>query len=227
MLVVELFAGLKGWSNPFVERGHEVWTTDVNPLFGCDLTADILGVSAGQIAGALGGRRIDFLLASPPCESFSVASIGTHWAGGKRAYEPRTEAARTAIELVRHTLRLVDGLHPRFALIENPRDVLRKLGVIPSPPTTVWFCHYGVSHAKPTDLYPVGNGFPPAWEAEPQCHNQRAGHGLDCCCRDHESARRGAKTGTQGIKGYALRSLIPPALATSMCLAAEASFIPA
>jgi site-specific DNA-cytosine methylase len=31
MKVVDLFAGLKGWSRPFQDRGHETWTTDIDP----------------------------------------------------------------------------------------------------------------------------------------------------------------------------------------------------
>lgn len=49
---------------------------------------------------------------------------------------------------------------------------------------------------KPTDLW----GEVPGWKPRPMCHNGNA---------DHEAAPRGAKTGTQGIKGAAERAIVP------------------
>jgi hypothetical protein len=109
------------------------------------------------------------------------------------------------------TVSWITQLAPRASVIENPRGVLRKLGIIPWAPTTHWYCHYGETRAKPTDLWVSGFAFP-----SNLCHNQRAGHGADCCCRDHEAAPRGAKTGTQGIGTYADRSEIPRGLAEAV-----------
>lgn len=211
--VLDLFCGLKGWSARFEERGHEVVTLDHNPAFMPTMTASILEVSAEDIVAAFGGHRPDVILASPPCETFSVASIGHHWTGGDRAYVPRTPEAEVGKSLVRKAVALIEELSPSVAVIENPRGVLRKLGIIPADPVTVWYCHYGESRAKPTDLW--GLPFPPSWEPEPPCHNNH-GHPATCCCHDHEAARRGARTGTQGIATYSDRSVIPDALASSM-----------
>lgn len=215
--VLDLFCGLKGWSAPF-EREHRVVSLDLDPAFEPTIAADILEVSSADILAAFGGRRPDIILASPPCETFSVASIGHHWAGGYRAYVPKTEEAVIGKRLVQKAVYLIQELRPVFAVIENPRGVLRKLGLIPAQPTTVWYCHYGESRAKPTDLW--GLPFPPSWKPEPPCHSNR-GHRPECCCHDHEAARRGAKTGTQGIQTYAERSVIPYALADSIARACE------
>lgn len=209
MNVIDLFCGMKGWSNPFKEAGHNVWTTDIDPKFKPNLAKDILDIQADHTPFG----QVDILFASPPCETFSVASIGTHWTGGKRAYVPKTAAAHNGMELVRKTLSLIEEIHPRYAIIENPRGVLRNLGIIPVEPVTIWQCHYGRPIAKPTDLW--GLPFPEDWKPEPVCHNRRPTHIEGCCCFDHEAAPRGAKTGTQGVGNYALRSEIPLGLAHS------------
>lgn len=208
--VVDLFCGLKGWSSAFAVRGHNVWTTDIDDRFEASLTADIRKIEKADIPF----RKVDVLLASPPCETFSVASIGTHWTGGKRAYVPRTAAARLGMELVEKTVALSKEINADVTIIENPRGVLRNLGIIPVDPITVWYCHYGETRAKPTDLW--GMPFPEGWKPEPECHNNR-GHEPECCCHDHERAPRGAKTGTQGLKTYSSRSKVPYDLSLSVC----------
>jgi len=206
MKMLDLFAGLEGWSEPWREAGHEVFSVDYDPSFDVDLHADIFELKPWDLPWVP-----DVVLASPPCETFSVASIGHHWTGGHRVYEPKTEEARKGKELVAATWTLIAGLLALGAqhyVIENPRGVLRKLGIIPHDPVTVWYCHYGEDRGKPTDLWHnIGQ-----WTASPVCHNQRPEHPEDCCCRDHVGARRGARTGTQGIQTYADRSKIPYAL---------------
>ena len=102
MRVLDLFAGLEGWSQPFRERGHDVISLDNDPRFGCDITADLLDWNPKDLPW-----RPDIVLASPPCEAFSVMSIGTHWGGGKRAYEPMTDGARLNMALVRRTVGVI------------------------------------------------------------------------------------------------------------------------
>lgn len=211
MKVLDLFAGLEGWSKPFRDRGHEVFTTDIDPRFESDLIGDILDVRPEDFPW-----KPDLVLASPPCETFSVASIGAHWTGGSRAYVPKTEAAATGIRLVQRTRWLIRELGAPY-IIENPRGVLRNLGIFEFRPVTVWYCHYGERHAKPTDIWRSFD----VWKPRPECHNRRTGHPNDCCCRDHDAASRGAKTGTQGIAGAAERAVIPYELALDVCLTAE------
>ena len=207
MRVLDLFAGLGGGSAAFVERGHEVVTLDNDPRFGCTITADLLTVSASDLAEY---GPFDFVWASPPCEAFSVASIGHHWGGGHRVYAPRTEHAVVSQELVAHSIRLIAALGPRAWVMENPRGVLRKLSCVRGlPHVEVCYCRYGDTRMKPTDLW---GKFPVGWTPEPMCHNGNP---------DHERAPRGAKTGTQGIAGAAERAVVPKALSLSMCVALE------
>jgi C-5 cytosine-specific DNA methylase len=204
--VLDLFCGLKGWSAPFAERGHEVVSVDIEGRFDPTICEDVLEL------GPRAFGSFDVILASPPCEAFSVASIGHHWTGGMRAYEPRTDHARMSLALVHHTAALIEAIRPAVAVIENPRGMLRKLGVLDRyERVTVTFCQYGETRMKPTDLW--GAPFPASWEPRPMCRN-----GATC----HEAAPRGAKTGTQGIAGAAGRAEIPRDLAESICLAIEA-----
>lgn len=67
------------------------------------------------------------------------------------------------------------------------------------PRYTVTYCQYGDKRMKPTDIWT--NHLNPKFK--PMCKNG------DPC---HVSAPRGAKTGTQGLKGSIERSKIPSAL---------------
>jgi hypothetical protein len=94
--------------------------------------------------------------------------------------------------------------------MENPRGMLRKLPVVEGlPRTTVSYCTYGDTRMKPTDLW----GVVPNWIPREMCKN-----GMPC----HEAAPRGAKTGTQGLKGARERSRVPYALGEELLKALEA-----
>ena len=96
--------------------------------------------------------------------------------------------------------------------------MLRRLNIVPFEQRTVWYCHFGETHAKPTDLW---GGFPPSLELPIPCHAADDGHSTTCCCRDHEPAPRGAKTGTQGKGNAANRAVIPYGLGYTVCIFAE------
>jgi len=197
MRVLDLFSGLAGWSEPWKEAGHEVITLDIEPSFGAHLQMDILEYAGHPMLYMNNGRSSDFwspdvILASPPCESFSVMTIGRNW---NLDHTPKTERAEKAIEWVKATLAVIDILKPRFWVMENPRAKLRKLDFMqPYERRTLTYCHVGEQIMKPTDLW---GGFPMSLELPEMCHNQREDHPDECCCRDHISAVRGSKTGTQ------------------------------
>lgn len=202
--VVDLFAGLKGWSAPFEDRGHEVFSVELDLKFpDISLYADILTLSASDFPW-----RPDIVLASPPCTSFTTMTMGRNWTYEN---EPKTDTARLGKALVEHTIELIQDLRPSFAIIENPRARLRTLGIIPEryERRTVWYCRYGEERAKPTDLW--GGPFPPSLVMRPGCKN-----GFP----DHIAAPRGSQTGTQGGDS-AVIAKIPYELALDVCLAAE------
>lgn len=203
MKVLDLFSGLGGWSAAFKARGHDIITVDNEQSFNPNICADIMTLSAAQFAQF---GRFDLILASPPCECFSVASISSNWTGGIGAYIPKTERTKNAIKLVKHTLIMIQDLNPKYWIMENPRGVLRK--IIGLPKTTITYCQYGERRMKPTDLW---GELPPSFISK-RCFNG------DLC---HDSAPRGSKTGTQGIKYAIFRSKIPYGLSLAVCLATE------
>ena len=192
MLVFDFFSGTGSSTQAFVDAGHKVITFELDPAFTATENVDILHLTPEYLLKTYG--RPDFVWASPPCTTFSVASIGKHWNLDKT---PKTESASEAIKLVEHTINLIKELQPEFYLIENPRGMLRTLPVMKELNRyTITYCQYGDTRMKPTDLW----GFIPFWNPRPACKN-----GEPC----HEAAPRGARTGTQGLKGAKRRSEVP------------------
>jgi len=190
MNVLELFSGSKSFANVAKEMGHEVFTTDIESSFNPDLVVDILDLDHLDIP-----FKPDIIWASPPCTYFSVASIGTHW---HPDHTPKTEQAKLGMEIVKRTLLLIYILRPKLWYIENPRGKLRKLDFMQDLPRreTATYCQYGDTRMKPTDIWTNDM----KWKPKPICKNG------DPC---HERAPRGAKTGTQGLKGNYERSKVP------------------
>lgn len=200
MKVLELFAGSRSVGKEAEKLSMEVFSSDIEQFSNIDYVVDILQFNIDEVPFVP-----DIIWASPPCTGFSVASIGTHWGGGFRRYEPKTETARLGIDLVRKTLDIIEyykTINPKLIFyIENPRGVLRKLGLLDDIPYhhTVTYCQYGDDRMKPTDIW-TNN---PKWIPRSMCKNG------DSC---HVSAPRGSKTGTQGKKGAYERSKLPEEL---------------
>lgn len=212
MRIANLFAGTGTWSRPWEDRGHTAWKTDFVAYDGITHVGDILDLPLSLIP------KSDVILASPDCTAFSVASLGHHWGGGHRAYEPKTDKAHNRMALVHHAVAIAEALVARDGLslgvFENPRGMLRKLGLLDRyERRTVTYCQYGDTRMKPTDLWGVPS-FPEAWEPRDRCSNG------DPC---HVAAPRGSKTpgSTQGTSKVE-RSFMPYELSLEICLAAEA-----
>lgn len=191
--VLDLFSGLGGFSAAFRDDSdYRVTAVDIEERFDPDVQADVLDLRPSDF------ESVDIVLASPPCTAFSLAASGTHLDGDGR---PVSEWGRESLALVHHTVGLIKGLNPDWYAIENPMGGMRKqLG---RPDAHVWWCQYGSSRAKPTDLW---GRIPDSFDAQ-RCYN-----GAD----DHETAPRGSSTGTQGVADASDRAKIPYELSRAL-----------
>lgn len=198
--VLDLFAGMRSISNCFEKHGHEAYAIDWDKEHeNIDWYTDIGQITAEDILERFG--KPDVIWASPDCSTYSVASISHHRireANGNLA--PRTDYAKFCDTVNQHVLKLIGELQPTYFFIENPRGGMRKMSFLQGIDRyTVTYCQYGEKRMKPTDLWTNH----PSPNFKPACKN-----GAPC----HERAPRGARTGSQGIKGSKLRSKIPEAL---------------
>ena len=201
MKVLELFAGSRSIGKACESLGYEVFSSDITDFGGIDYVVDILEFDVSKVP-----FKPDIIWASPPCTYFSVASIGKHW---NKDHTPKSENALKGVAFVEKTIEIIKELKPKYYYIENPRGKLRKLDIVKGlPRTTVWYCKYGDTRAKPTDIWTNNLRSllnPNGWCPRPECKN-----GNKNC--HHESAPRGSQTGTQGLKGNYNRSKIPEEL---------------
>lgn len=181
MKVLELFSGTASFSKAAAQLGHEVFTIDVNSIFNPNLCKDILDLTSQEIIEQFGYP--DFIWASPPCTTFSVASLKYYWKDGK----PLNEKTLKGIEIVKKTIKLIQELNPKFFVIENPRGMLRKQDFMQIlNRTTVTYCQYGLQYQKATDLWHNLN----SWQPKPVCSPKSP-------C--HVRSPRGSQQGIQGV----------------------------
>lgn len=163
--------------------------------------ADISTIKARDIIKLCGGVP-DVIWASPDCTTYSIAAISHHRRLNEETgnLDPVSEYAKFCDRTNRHVLDLINELKPKYYFIENPRGGMRKMDFMRGLYRyTVTYCQYGDTRMKPTDIWTNH----PDPQFKPMCKNG------DTC---HVSAPRGAKTGTQGLKGARERAVIPKEL---------------
>ena len=199
MKLLELFAGSRSIGKEAEKQGFEVFSVDINNFENIDLVIDVLDLKKGMIP-----FNPDVIWASPPCTTFSIASIGHHW---KENRQPKTKEAFIGMNILEKTLEIFEWFPDSIFFMENPRGMMRKK-VKGIDRTTVTYCSYGAINMKPTDIwsnniYDIFN--PKGWRPRPMCFN-----GNTKC--QHEEAPRGSRTGTQGLNGNYEKSKIPSEL---------------
>lgn len=200
---LELFAGTQSFSKVARDLGHNTFTSDYCYFDGIDYQCDVIHFRLDRVP-----YKPDIIWCSPPCQTFSVASISTYYKGGAGAYTPKKAETYMGMAYVQKAIDIINHFKPKYWYIENPRGVLRKLDVVKELPIrhTIWYCQYsdpnGNDHrAKPTDIWTNDE----SWTPRPVCKNGNR----DC---HHQPAPRGSRTGTQGMKNAIERSTIPPQL---------------
>lgn len=200
--VLELFAGTRCISRAFEKRGHRAFSVEWNKDFeNIDLYDDVNNLTPEKVIELCGGVP-DIIWASPDCTTYSVAAIGHHRRKNKmtKSLDPISDYAKFCDKTNVHVIELIKDINPKLFFIENPRGGLRKMSFMQDIPRyTVTYCQYGDNRMKPTDIW---TNYPNPRFKDP-CKNG------DPC---HIPAPRGARTGTQGIKGAKYRSQIPDKL---------------
>lgn len=202
MNFLELFAGSRSVGRIASRLGMHVCSVDVKPFTCVDLVKDIEFLRPADLP-----FTPDVIWASPPCTTFSLAAISTH---RHEDGTPKTDFAAKSDRLVQNTIALIRAFPDAIWYMENPRATLRNMAYMHDlpEPVTVWYCRYGDKRAKPTDIWTNNRATlvnPDGWHPRAECWNSNAG------CH-HERARRGARTGTQGLANDYERSRIPEML---------------
>jgi hypothetical protein len=208
MRVLDLFSGLNGWSETFEQHGHEVYRIDIDQRFDADAYLDINDIEAVMEAVPW---KPDIILASPPCNSFTVMTIGRNWYHDGR---PKTLTAEKGLMNVTSVYKLVALMRPKWWVMENPRAKLRALDITRGlPRKTITQCQYGYDRMKATDLWGV---WPEGLDLKPPCKNG------DSC---HQRAPRGSTNATQGGLAGVDSAKIPYELADAFRVAFEEAWI--
>lgn len=197
MQTVELFCGTKSFSKIASKRGHKTFTVDILEEFKPTICKDIFEIQKSDLP-----KKIDVIWASPPCTTFSVASLRHYW----KDKRPKNKKCWEGIAMVLKTIQLIEDVkkdNPGLLwFIENPRGMLRTQSFMQKfKRQTVTYCKYGDFRQKPTDIWTNCK----EWKGQKVCSP-----GSKC----HESAKRGQDKGSQSIgggtkRGSILRAVIP------------------
>jgi hypothetical protein len=206
MNLLELFAGSRSVGKIGDSLGFNVFSVDWQKFENINLAIDIEELKKEHVPFIP-----DILWASPDCTTYSIAAISTH----RNKTEPKSDYAKKCDSVNQHFISLIKDwlfINPDMIFfIENPRGMLRHMPFMKEfKRHTVWYCQYGDDRAKPTDIWTNSK----KWEPRHICHNykyDKEGNVINKHCH-HESARRGAKTGTQGRNGSYEASKIPEQL---------------
>lgn len=141
MKVLDLFAGLGGFSQAFKDRGHEVHTLDNDPQFHCTFIMDVRdGIPAGGY---------DVILASPPCNEFAPWGMPPSWHPNRKIPD---------LSLIYATLKIIDRLKPRWWVIENVRGSVKFLKPILGKPVIRGFQYLWGEFPLIPKFKPTGKG---------------------------------------------------------------------
>ena len=155
---MSLFAGAGGCSLGFSRAGYDVrFATDLDvdavatyrrnfPGTPCE-TADVRELDAEALLARAGVRagELDILLGGPPCQGFSSA-------GMKSCDDPRNS-------LVRHYVRLLEGVRPKWFVMENVEGLLTNDGGVHVRDAVAAFLEAGYA-VNVEKIYAQGYGVP-------------------------------------------------------------------
>jgi hypothetical protein len=214
---VDLFSGLGGFSQAFLDRGWTVYRYDNDKQFSkvpCTHIVDVLELTPEIIKGE--HKEIDIILASPPCTCFSCAGVWKYWPDNRP-----TREVFIHLEFVKYALALIYEISPKYWVMENPQGKLKSL--IGPPVVITFWGAWGKPYLKPTHLW----GKIPAidWPTPPRLNPLReSSHGkhlgVQAGTRDLVNYRR-SKFSYDAPRAASLRSLIPYDFSKALCESIE------
>lgn len=168
MIFLELFSGTKTMSKAFEEVGFECYNVDFDSKLEPSLLADISMLKPQDLIKHMNDYPT-VIWASPDCTKFSYAS-GKLNEFRKANIEPLSKEALDAINLVKHTLKLIEALQPIYWFLENPlHGALKDQDFMKQYPfMDVSYCRYGAKNQKPTRIW---GQFPPSFRPKFACHH--------------------------------------------------------
>jgi hypothetical protein len=174
MRLLELSSGTKSIGTVASSVGWDVVSLDMNYKTEPDIVADILHWNYKEYQPG----QFDVIWASPPCTEFS------------RAKTVGVRKLDVADNIVKHTLRIIEYLQPKFWIMENPQTGMLKEREFMTtlPYKDIDYCKYGMPYRKRTRLW--NNIW--FWEPRPPCN-------YDCDAsngkKHKEAAQRAPKSG--------------------------------
>lgn len=155
--ILELYSGRGIVSAAFRRKGFVAFEIDNRRRKGiCEptLRADILNVQADDIFEVFG--QPDVVWCSFPCTTFSYGAGNKHYFDGK----PYSPQAAEALQLLAHTLELIEAICPGLYFIENPVGHLRhnvffQDWLVENGGVTkrITYSSYGAETIKPTNIF--------------------------------------------------------------------------
>lgn len=141
-LCLDLCSGSGGFSSAF--KSSEKWeviTVDINPRYRPDIVLDLIdAVENRQDHPDFWNIQPDVILASPPCERWSIAN--SHWP---------LPGIYTATKVLGAVLEIISEMRPRGWIIENPKGRMRWF--LHKPSMTLNLKQFGYTTVKPTDFW--------------------------------------------------------------------------
>jgi len=197
MRVIDLFSGLGGASQAFIDRGHDVIRYDIDPKFK-DVPNTIIQ-DVRELIWNLDLSGVKIVLVGFPCNCFSVLANHITWPKGI----PR-EQTKEMIVFVRDLKDWLEQSPVDYYIIENPMGMMRNSLALGKPSATIAYAAYGSPYLKKTDLWgrlpPFDRKLPFKWQ----------------------KASRGSNAGIQSTSlSPEERSLWPYDLSLTVCLAVE------
>lgn len=241
---IDLFSGTGSFTKESQAMGHTVHTFDTCPqsrIFFNYPEGSPVAKASHSFKNILEDQPFpdmfgdSILWASPPCESFSVASIGRHWHADKFTAEgiraPKSPQAELGLSLLRRTVEIIATTKPKYWFIENPRGMMKKqihaifkaYGITDYAEHCVSYCQYGDENMKPTNIWTNCPHFVPRPMCKPFKYDKVTGEIIDRHCH-HNSARRGSTTGIQGVSTYRDKSRVPAELIREVLTACHLGF---